>query len=93
VIIVAGTLRVDPDQRDEFLAMVSAATAMARQAPGCLDFAQSADPLEPDRVNVYERWESDEQLEAFRALPGDGELPPIRSADVHRYRISAVEPA
>jgi len=30
------------------------------------DFVVSADPLEPDRVNVYEQWESDAELEAFR---------------------------
>jgi quinol monooxygenase YgiN len=93
MIIIAGTLRVDPAARDDFLQTVAAATAMARDAAGCLDFAQSADPLEPDRINVFERWESDEDLAAFRALPGDADLPPIRAADVHRYRISTVEPA
>jgi quinol monooxygenase YgiN len=93
VIIIAGTLRVDPAVRASYLEVVSAATAMARRAPGCLDFAQSPDPLEPDRINIYERWESDEQLEAFRSLPADIEPPPIQGADVHRYRISAIEPA
>jgi quinol monooxygenase YgiN len=93
VIIVAGTLRVDPATRADYLQAVAAATAMARTAPGCLDFAQSADPLEPDRINIYERWESDDHLEAFRSLPAEGQIPPMRSADVHRYRISAVEPA
>ena len=46
--------------------------ALARAAPGCLDFAQSADQLEPDRINIFERWESDAHLEAFRSLPDDG---------------------
>jgi quinol monooxygenase YgiN len=66
VIIVAGTLRVDPADRSHYLELVSAATALARSTPECLDFAQSADALEPDRINIFERWESDSALEAFR---------------------------
>ena len=93
MIIIAGTLRVDPALRDEYLAAVSAATAMARTAAGCIDFAQSPDQLEADRINIFELWESDEQLDAFRALPSDGEAPQILGADVRRYRISGVEDA
>ncbi|MCW2497966.1 antibiotic biosynthesis monooxygenase family protein [Jatrophihabitans sp.] len=94
MIIIAGTLRVAPEQRDAYLAAASNATALARQTPGCLDFAQSPDPLEPGRINIYERWESDADLEAFRALPDDGTTtPPILGAEVSRFRISAVEPA
>ncbi len=91
MIIIAGTLRVTPAERERYLAIVSAATTMARAAPGCLDFTQSPDPLEADRINIFERWESDEHLEAFRALPSDAEAPAILSVDVHRYRISAIE--
>ena len=38
-------------------------------APGCHDFAVSADPVDPERVNVYERSASPAALQAFR---GDG---------------------
>jgi quinol monooxygenase YgiN len=94
MIIVAGTLRIDPTDRAEYLDAVSVATALARSTPGCLDFAQSADPIEPDRINIFERWESDAHLEAFRDLPGDGgQTPPILGAGVQRYRISSIEPA
>jgi quinol monooxygenase YgiN len=94
MIIIAGTLRVNPTDRVLYLERASAATALARSTPGCLDFAQSADPVEPDRINIFERWESDDALVAFRSLPDDGVLtPPILGADVHRYRISSIEPA
>jgi len=92
LIIVAGALHVDPSDRDPYLAGVVEATRLARLAPGCLDFTQAADPLDPTRINVYERWESDDHLLRFR--DGDGpplELPPVQSADVHKYRISGVE--
>jgi len=64
----------------------------ARTAPGCLDFAITADPVEPDRVNVYERWEADAHLERFRGSgPDTGQTAQIRDALVRKYRISATE--
>ena len=33
--------------------------AKARATEGCLDFAQSADPLESTRINLFERWISE----------------------------------
>ena len=54
----------------------------------------AADALDAGRINIFERWESDADLDAFRALPDDGtEVPPLLGADVQRYRISSVEPA
>jgi quinol monooxygenase YgiN len=92
MIIVAGWLRVDPASRDEYLAGVADVAVTARRAPGCYDFTQAADPVEGDRINVFERWVSDEDLLAFRnsggALPV---LPEVVAAEVHKYRISAVE--
>ena len=38
----------------------------ARQADGCLDFAITADLLDPGRVNLFERWEKQAAVEAFR---------------------------
>ncbi|WP_233521353.1 putative quinol monooxygenase [Streptomyces triticagri] len=66
--------------------------AQARAADGCLDFALSADLLDPDRINVYERWESDETLARFRgAGPTGDQAAKIRDAEVSKYRISGVE--
>ena len=38
----------------------------AREAPGCLDFALSADLLQPDRINVFECWQDVASVEAFQ---------------------------
>ncbi|MGC1211373.1 MAG: antibiotic biosynthesis monooxygenase family protein [Micromonospora sp.] len=90
--IVAGTLYVDPAERDAYLASCVEAVRAARSAPGCVDFAVSADLVEPGRINVYERWESDEQLLAFRGSgPTDEQAAAILGAEVHKFRISAVE--
>ena len=94
MLIIAGELRVDPADRDAYVTDCVAVVEAARRAPGCLDFAITADSAEPDRVHVYERWESDRELLAFRGSgPDAGTAARIRSADVRRYRISAVEDA
>jgi quinol monooxygenase YgiN len=92
MLIIAGSLIVDPAQRAAFLAANADAVAQARQATGCLDFVQAADPLDPSRVNVFERWDTEDHLLAFRgAGQPSSDSPPIQSADVKRYVISAIE--
>ncbi len=89
VIIVAGHLRVDPAVRESFLTHAANIARMARAAPGCLDFHLAADPLEPDRVNVFERWSSGYTLAAFRGSGPSGLMADqIRSADVREYDVS-----
>jgi quinol monooxygenase YgiN len=92
MLIIAGTLIVDPVDRPAFLAANADVVGQAREAPGCLDFVQAPDPLDPSRINVFERWESEDHLLAFRgAGQPESDSPPIQSADVKRYVISAVE--
>ncbi len=58
----------------------------ARRAPGCLDFVQAADPIAPERINVYERWVSDGDLLRFRDVGRiNPSLPPLAAADVAKY--------
>jgi len=81
MIIIAGRLQVDRADRDRYVADCIAVVQQARTAQGCLDFAITADTVEPDRINVYERWESDAHLERFRgAGPDAGQTVQIRDA-------------
>ena len=92
MIIVAGWLAVAPEGRDAYLEGCAEAVRLAREAAGCLEYALGADLLDPGRVTVYERWESDEDLERFRGSgPSDEQAAQILGASVARYRISAVE--
>ncbi|KAB1949748.1 antibiotic biosynthesis monooxygenase [Micromonospora sp. ALFpr18c] len=94
MLIIAGSLRVEPGARDDYLSECDAVIAQARATAGCLDFLLAADPLDPERIHVYERWESAEQLAAFRGSgPSDPQTAAILDADVHRYLISGVEAA
>lgn len=90
MIIIAGHLRVDPAARAEFLASAVAIMRMARSATGCLDFSLSADPIEADWVNVFERWSSRYTLDAFRGSgPSQLQAAHILSADVHEYSVGS----
>jgi quinol monooxygenase YgiN len=61
-------VRVRPERRDALVAEFTDLVRRAREAPGCLDVAITADPLDPARINDYERWESAEHLDAWRAV-------------------------
>ena len=92
MIIIAGRLYVAPEQRDDYLKALADVPAKARQFRGCLDFVQAADPVEPGRINVYERWQSDDDVLAFRASGGSPPpLPKVQQFDVKKYRVAAVE--
>ena len=69
VVIVAGIFEVDPEQRDAFLAGRSDRMRTSRAEQGCLEYTFSADPLDPGRVLLYERWASQEDLDAHLAAP------------------------
>jgi quinol monooxygenase YgiN len=94
MVIVSGRIYLAEGRRDAFVESSLEAVKLARVAPGCRDFAVAADPLEPDRVNVYEVWDSEDELEAFRgAGPGDDLSADIVSADVQRHQIASSGPA
>ena len=67
MIIVGGVFGVDPGQRDEFIAGRHDAMRASRAEAGCLDYVFSADPIDPSRVVLYERWESQDALDAHLA--------------------------
>lgn len=92
MLIIAGHLEVDVNDRDSYASDCQSVVERARNAPGCLDFAITADSLDRGRVNVYERWEDDGSLTQFRGSGPDDELSDrIRSAEVRMYRISTTE--
>ena len=75
MLIVSGKLYLKAGAMKEFLASSNEAVALARSAPGCRDFVVAPDPIEPDRVNVYEEWESEKSLLDFIGLADFAEMP------------------
>jgi heme-degrading monooxygenase HmoA len=91
MVIVAGHLTVDPKQREPYLAGCLDVVEQARKAPGCLDFAITADLLAPSRINIFERWESQAAVNAFRGSgPSDDQGSMILSASVAEYDIAEI---
>jgi quinol monooxygenase YgiN len=91
MVIVAGHLNVDPQQRESYLAGCVSVVEQARHAPGCLDFTITADLVDAGRINVFERWESQETLEAFRGSgPSDEQGAAMLTASVAEYDVADV---
>ena len=91
MLIIAGHLVVGAAGRDAYVAGCVPVVEAARAAPGCLDFSITADSADAARIRIYERWEDEERLLAFRGSgPGDDQQAAILDADVKRYDISAV---
>lgn len=63
MIIVGGEFHLDPEQRDAFLDSRIETMKRSRSEGGCLEYTFAADPLDPGRVILFERWESQAALE------------------------------
>jgi quinol monooxygenase YgiN len=67
LVIVAGWFEVDPSERDSFLAQRVDAMRRSRAERGCIEYVIAADPLDPGRAVLFERWESQADLDAHAA--------------------------
>lgn len=94
MIVVSGRIFVIPGTREAFLKESREAMVAARGARGCRDFVVAADPIDADRINVYEEWESAADLEAFRGEgPGSALTANIVRAEVSRHHVASSGPA
>jgi len=90
MIIVSGKIFVDAADRDAYLEDCHQLIELARSSSGCLDFHLSGDPVEPDRINVYEQWETAADVEAFRGSgPTSDQQTAIRDAQVFQHEIAS----
>ena len=68
MLIIAGHVQVAPERRDALVAVFGDLVRRARAAPGCLDVAITADSIDPGRINNFERWESQDDLDRWRSV-------------------------
>jgi len=91
IIIIAGTVDVDPEQRDTALVAGKPHMQATRAQDGCMDYVWSADLLVPGRIYVYERWRDTESLAAhlsgphYLAMRNTIGAHGLRGADVSKY--------
>ena len=64
MVIVMGTVRLDPDAIERLRPAMEAMMAASRAEDGCLTYAYALDLLEPGLVRVSELWTDRASLEA-----------------------------
>jgi len=99
IAVEAAITLVDPSMREALIARSAPIQKATRDdEPGCIVYCFAADPCEPDRIQVYELWESESALAAhflhqnyhdMRAMLGGGGLV---SAVSRKHRIDASAP-
>jgi quinol monooxygenase YgiN len=62
VIVVAGTITVRPERREEAIRMARAMAQATRAEAGCVAYDFYADLTDPGTFFVFEVWESDAAL-------------------------------
>lgn len=66
MIILAGSVRIEPGLRERALAHIRTMVAASRQEPGCTAFDFSLDVLDDHLVRVFEIWADQAALDAHR---------------------------
>ena len=93
MVIVAGHITVEPQRREAYLAASVSVVDWARGAAGCLDCAIGADLIDPGRVNLFERWESQAAVKTFRRrAPRHKSRVEMLSVSVAEYDVADVRP-
>ena len=99
IAVEAAITLADPSTREALIARTAPIQKATRDdEPGCLVYCFAADPCQPDLIQVYELWESEEALAVhfehpnyldMRAMLGKGGLV---SAVSRKHRINASAP-
>jgi quinol monooxygenase YgiN len=92
MLIVAGKLYVAREERQNWIDAHYDVVTRALPTPGCVDLYISADPVEDGRVNMFEQWESEEDLQAWRSVADAPPKPEILGGNVQKYQISSSGP-
>lgn len=96
MLIVAGTLNVDPADREKFLASRLDSIAHTRTEKGNVQYSFAADAVDPSCVRVFEVWESEEDLAAhltaLRSGPQEAPAVAVTGMDFLKYQVSSAGP-
>ena len=98
MIIIAGTISIDPSKADQALADAVEMMKATHQEQGNLAYVFSLDPLVPGQIQLFEKWESEEALAAHSASAHMAEFRPkmggwgVTGADIKKYEIASEGP-
>jgi quinol monooxygenase YgiN len=90
MIIIAGYALRDSDKRDAAVQKFADIVTKARLQDGCVDFAISADAVDPERANIFECWRDEEAWKTWRKV-AKGPRVAAREVHVNLYRSDKAE--
>lgn len=69
MLIVAGTLTIDPADADKLAAAATTMMTETLKETGCHQYVFSQSFADPATIQIYELWQSDEELAAHFEMP------------------------
>lgn len=98
MLIVAGTISIDPAHVELLRSAATTMMAATLEEPGCIQYVFSVSVADPGNVQIFEVWESAQDLEAHFAMPhmdvfreALGQIT-ITGRDIARYEVASHEP-
>ncbi len=98
MIIVAGTITIDPADVDAMRDAAAKMMAATHEEPGNIEYVFSVNVADPGSITVFEVWESLEDLENHFTLPHMAEFRAamgtmtVLGRDLNRYEVSSATP-
>jgi quinol monooxygenase YgiN len=96
-ILINAVIDLEPDRARRCLMEAQPFIAASRAEPGCTAYDWAIDPAVPDRIHVFEEWESEDALAAhfrdasYAAMRDHIGESGLISARSQKYRCDAVE--
>jgi quinol monooxygenase YgiN len=97
IVIVQGVFSINPDDRDRFVDASIESMCSSREEEGCLEYVIAADPVDPERVVLSERWESMDHLQRHltrqkNATRGGEPRPTPHNVEITLYEVATSRP-
>ena len=98
MIVIAGTISIDPARRDVAIAAMRELMAETRKEKGCVAYAMSGDFDDAGTIRLFEEWESQDALNAHMKAPHmakfQSQIPNLgfRGMKAERYEVGSKGP-
>ena len=90
--IIAGTMSVDPKDRDKLVEALVPMIAASREEKGCLAYNWASELADPSVFHIFEMWEDEKDLAAHFAAPAMAQFQSVmagltmKGGDIKLYR-------
>jgi quinol monooxygenase YgiN len=98
MLIIAGTISIDPANREIAASAADQMMEATRKEPGCAAYTISGDLSDPGSLHLFEEWQDQAALDAHFATPHMASFREamgkfgVRSMTVSKYEVSAKGP-